>query len=462
MIADVRTKQRGPRLLLRIYGYGVLLLALATGASFLVGTYVFQPVAEGPSRPSTAWIGWHVLSIADQRDTLERELADLRKRSNIELTLFEADGRRIATNAAAPPPALSPAELAEYAKKRTHFAEGTGVVTDADERGKVTRYARVRYPLAVLPKGVGAAQLAVALLVLALLSIPLARSLARPVERLAALARAFGRGDLSRRAQSERSDEIGDLARAFDEMADRLTALRRSEKELLANVSHELRTPLARIRLALELVRGGDAKRADSYLADIEEDMAELEQLLDGIMTAARLDLARGEAGDALPPLRKEPVDGGKLLDAAIARFRIHHPERTLTARRDSELPVVEVDPALMRRVLDNLLDNAVKFSEPGDAIEVEATRGGNGASPLVIRVRDRGIGIAPEDLPRVFEPFFRSDRSRARATGGVGLGLAIARRVLEAHGAAISVESSPAGGTAFSIEIPRPAAHAG
>jgi signal transduction histidine kinase len=459
MNAERRRGQRGPRLLLQIYGYGVLLLALATGASFLVGTYVFQPVAEGPSRPSTAWIGWHVLSIADQREALARELADLKRRSNIELTLFEADGRRIATNAAAPPPALSSAELAEYAKKRTHFAEGTGVVTEVGNDGQVTRYARVRYPLPVLPKGVGAAQLAVALLVLALLSIPLARSLVRPVERLAALARAFGRGDLSRRARSDRSDEIGDLARAFDEMADRLTALRRSEKELLANVSHELRTPLARIRLALELVRGGDAKRADSYFTDIEEDMAELEQLLDGIMTAARLDLARGEAGDALPPLRKEPIEGGKLVDAAIARFRIHHPERALRTRRDTELPVVEVDPALMRRVLDNLLDNAVKFSEPDDTIEVEARRGENGASPLVIRVRDRGIGIAPEDLPRVFEPFFRSDRSRARATGGVGLGLAIARRVLDAHGAAISVESSPAGGTAFSIEIPQPAA---
>jgi signal transduction histidine kinase len=296
--------------------------------------------------------------------------------------------------------------------------------------------------------------------VLALISIPLARSLARPVERLATLARALGQGDLARRARSERSDEIGDLARAFDEMADRLEALRRSEKELLANVSHELRTPLARIRLALELVRGGDARRADSYFADIEEDLAELEQLLESVMTAARLDLARGEAGTTLPPLRKEPVEGGKLLDAAIARFRIHHPERTLRTERDPDLPVVEVDPGLMRRVLDNLLDNAVKFSEPEDAIEVEARRGDQrNAEPLVIRVKDRGIGIAEEDLPRVFEPFFRTDRSRARATGGVGLGLAIARRVLEAHGAVISVESSPHDGTRFSIEIPRHAA---
>ncbi|HEY3499965.1 MAG TPA: HAMP domain-containing sensor histidine kinase [Polyangiaceae bacterium] len=449
--------RRGPRLLLRIYGYGVLMLALATGASFLVGTYFFQPVAEGPSRPSTAWIAWHLMAIADQRDVLRRELADLKKRSNIEMTLFDADGRRIDTNATEPPPALSPAELAELARNRTHFAEGVGRVAELGPDGRVSRYVRVRYPLPVLPKGVAAVQLAVALGVLALISIPLARSLAGPVERLAALARSFGAGDLARRAESERRDEIGDLARAFDEMADRIAAMRRSEKELLANVSHELRTPLARIRLALELVRSGDATRADSYLTDIEDDLAELEQLLEGVMTAARLDLARGEAGDALPPLRKAELPGDTLLKAAIVRFRIHHPDRTLTAQELPELPVVLADPAMLRRVLDNLLDNAVKFSEPGDPIELEAARRPENGEPeaLLIRVRDHGMGIAPGDLPRVFEPFFRSDKSRARATGGVGLGLAIARRVVEAHGGSIAVESSEGAGTCFTIALP-------
>jgi two-component system OmpR family sensor kinase len=326
------------------------------------------------------------------------------------------------------------------------------VVAALGPDGAVTRYARVRYPLPVLPKGLAAAQLAAALVVLALISIPLARSLARPVERLATLARAFGAGNLERRAKSDRRDEIGDLARAFDEMADRLAASRRSEKELLANVSHELRTPLARIRLALELVRGGDAARANSYLTDIEEDLVELEQMLDRIVTATRLDLSRGEAGDALPPLRKERVAGGALVEAATARFAVHHPERTLTVSRDPQLPVMVADPALLRRVIDNLLDNAVKFSEPADAIELEARAEGE---LLVVRVRDRGIGIAKEDLAHVFEPFFRTDRSRARTTGGVGLGLTIAHRVVEAHGGEVSAESTPDLGTCFTLRIP-------
>src|SRR5690606_13401471 len=109
-------------------------------------------------------------------------------------------------------------------------------------------------------------------------------------------------GDLRARAGLHRPDEIGDLARAFDDMAERIAELRRSERELLANVSHELRTPLARIRLALELLADGDATKARSYLEDIDADLAELEQLLDDVMTAARLDLAEGASPDALLP----------------------------------------------------------------------------------------------------------------------------------------------------------------
>lgn len=445
--------KRRTHLLFRVYLYGISMLALATGASFVVGNYVLRPAVDVPSRPSTAWIAWHLLENADRSELLARELEDLKRRSRIEMTLFDADGRRIATNAATPPGPLPGNELLRLSRQPTHFGEGNGVVAAIGSDGKVARYARIRYPIAELPLGVAAAQLAVALSVLALLSIPLARSVTAPVERLAKLTRAFGAGDLSVRVKSDRRDEIGDLARAFDEMADRVVVLRRSEKEMLANVSHELRTPLARIRLALELVRGGDATRADSYLADIEEDLAELEQLLDGIMTTARLDLARGVTGEALP-LRLEVVASKRLLEAARGRFEVRYPDRALGGLMDVDLPAVSADPAMLRRVIDNLLDNAVKFSEPNDVIELHAVRGGPPDS-LVIRVRDRGMGIAEADLGRVFEPFFRSDRSRTRSTGGVGLGLALARRIVEAHGGSISVESNKNDGTCFTVTVP-------
>jgi signal transduction histidine kinase len=407
---------------------------------------------EAPARPSTTWIAWHLGDLLAQPQELRRELEDLRNRSRIEMSLFDANGHLLASNATVPPAPLGPAEVERLVREPTRFADGTGVVARLDAGRKVAGYTLVKYPLPDLPLGTATAQLLVALGVIAVLSIPLARSVTRPVERLATLTRAFGAGDFTARARTDRNDEIGDLARAFDEMADRIMELRRSEKELLANVSHELRTPLARIRLALELLAGGDTKRAASYVTDIEEDLAELERLLDDVMTTARLDLARGAGGDVLPPLRKEALDGAQLLEAARSRFAIRFPERTLRCSVAKELPVVSADPALLRRVLDNLLDNAAKYSEPADVIELESDASENA---LVVDVRDHGMGIPPADLERVFEPFFRSDRSRDRATGGVGLGLAVARRIVEAHGGTITAESPRSGGTSFRVTIP-------
>ena len=445
---------RGRGLLVRVYLHGILLLALAAGASFVVGSYLLAPAIEGPSRPSTAWIAWHLDSLRDEPERMQRELADLRERGRIEISLYAWDGQLLASNAARAPAPLDAAELNALRQHNTRFASGQGLVALRGADGTLARYARMKYPVPALPLGTAAAQLVAALAVLALASMPLARSISAPVERLAQLTRAFGQGDLSVRARSERTDEIGDLSRAFDEMAGRIVALRRSEKELLANVSHELRTPLARIRLALELAREGNTERAHSYLQDIEEDLGELEPLLDDIMTAARLDLERGAGSDAAPPLRRQAVTGAELLEAASLRFARRFPERTLRCRTAGALPQLLADPGLLRRVLDNLLDNAAKFSDPGEPIELSGA-----ACPeppaLEIRVRDHGIDIAAEDLERVFEPFFRTDRSRSRATGGVGLGLTVVRRIVLAHGGSVSVESDKVTGTCFYVSIP-------
>jgi two-component system OmpR family sensor kinase len=441
------------RLLLRVYLYGVLLLALAGGASFLVGRYVITPAVEVPARPATAWIAWHLLENIDDPVRTARELSDLKKRARVELTLFDAEGHVIATSAAEPQAPLAAEKLADMQGHGTEFGPGAGVVALRDRAGKLLRYARVTYPKPEVPLGSGMAQLAAALLVLALLSIPLARSITAPLEKLGALTRAFGAGDLSARSGLQSGDEIGDLARALDQMAERVVALRRTEKELLANVSHELRTPLARIRMALELVREGDTARAAGYLADIEEDLGELESMLDDVMTAARLELARGSAGDPLPPLRRKLISGQELVEAAQARFEKRVPGRRLSSRLASDVPQIEADPNLLRRVLDNLLDNAAKFSDPETSIDIEAARGENGA--LIIDVRDHGIGIDASELERIFEPFYRTDRSRARATGGVGLGLALVRRIVEAHGGSITVQSEVEKGSSFRVSVP-------
>jgi two-component system, OmpR family, sensor kinase len=235
-------------------------------------------------------------------------------------------------------------------------------------------------------------------------------------------------------------------------MAERLTHLLRSQKELLANVSHELRTPLSRIRVALDLANEGDAALARESLADIAEDLSELERLVSDVLTAARLDLATEPTPGATPPLRRELVEAQTLVDKAAARFRSAHPAHRLEVRVDGTLPLLEADPVLLRRALDNLLDNAGKYSEPQTTVRLLARPLEHG---LQVEVRDEGIGIDANDLPHLFTPFFRSDRSRARKTGGVGLGLALARRIVVAHGGTLTVESQPGQGTTAQVTLP-------
>lgn len=441
------------RLLLRVYLYGLLLLLLAGGASFLISRFVLTPAVEVPSRPATAWIAWHMLENVNDNAQLDRELADLKRRARVEMTLFDAQGTVIASNADQVPGPLANAQLEQLGKHGTQFGPGAGTVAVRDAEGKLLRYARITYPKPEVPLGSAMAQLGAALLVLALLSIPLARSISAPLEKLGDLTRAFGAGDLSARSGLTSDDEIGDLARELDKMAERVVELRRTEKELLANVSHELRTPLARIRMALELVREGDTVSAAGYITDIEDDLGELERLLDDVMTAARLDLSRGSGGDPLPPLRRKLVSATELVEAARGRFEKRAPGRQVVQRVAADAPSIEADPSLLRRVLDNLLDNAAKFSDPHTSIELSASRGSDGA--LSIEVRDHGIGIDPSELERIFEPFYRTDRSRARATGGVGLGLALARRIALAHDGSIQAYSGPDKGSRFCLTVP-------
>jgi two-component system, OmpR family, sensor kinase len=441
------------RLLHRVYLYGVLMLALAGGASFLISSYIITPAVEVPARPSTAWIAWHLLETVDDPARLTAELRDLKQRVRVEMTLFSADGQMIASNATKVHSPLAAAGLDELKRRGSKFGNGSGSVALRDGAGNLLRYARVDFPVPVVPWGTGLAQLAAALTVLALLSIPLARSITAPLERLGSLARAFGRGDLSARSGLQSRDEIGDLARSFDDMAERVVNLRRTEKELLANVSHELRTPLQRIRIALEMVREGRAESAAGYLTDIEEDLVELEHLLDDVMTAARLDLSRGSGGDPLPPLRRQTLSARELVDAARTRFEVRASTRKLHHDVAADAPLIDADPNLLRRVLDNLLENAAKFSDPETHIELRAYRGADGG--LVVDIEDHGIGIDASELERIFEPFYRTDRSRARSTGGVGLGLALARRIMEAHGGTISAHSELEKGSRFRVMLP-------
>ncbi len=429
----------------RVYLHGVVLLVVVGIALGAVGWALHRGTrAQEPARVA-AYAAGRIAELAATPARLEDELRRVREVFGVEATVYGADGRPIATNVE-PPLATPFGGGAPVRDGPVHLrGRGLGWAVPLPALGGhlvLTHSGPERAPARAL------LFLGAVLVALALASFPLARSIAAPVEQLTAAARALGGGDLSARANVRARGELGELGRAFDEMAGRLERLVQGERELLANVSHELRTPLARIRVALELAAEGDAERARRYLGEIGKDLAELDGLIEEVLAAARLDV-RGAAR-----LRVEvaAVDLGAVAAEAAERFRAAHEGRMLEIAVGERLPALRGDPGLLRRLVVNLLDNAAKYSEPSAPVALAVHAEGEDA---VIEVSDRGIGIAPEDLPRLFTPFFRTDRSRARGTGGTGLGLALAKRIAEAHGGTISARSAPGEGTTFRVVLP-------
>jgi signal transduction histidine kinase len=293
------------------------------------------------------------------------------------------------------------------------------------------------------------------LVILGIGAVLTGRWIVRPVRDLSRVVRAFGEGDLRARSDVGRSDEIGELARAFDEMAGRVQALLVAEKELLANISHELRTPLARIRVALDIATEAGNAGSASPLAGIGGDLEELEKIIDDVMTTARLDIARGTSAPSRFELHVAEIQPASLGQYAAERFRARHPSRALELSLDVMLPAVRVDQTLFRRAIDNLLENAHKYSpDAASAVTLKVGRA-TGARAVEFIVEDRGVGIGDDDLPHLFTPFFRADRSRTRGTGGVGLGLLLTKRIVDAHGGSIAVRSKLGAGTTVHVAVP-------
>jgi signal transduction histidine kinase len=299
------------------------------------------------------------------------------------------------------------------------------------------------------PSGQGrklALLIAVVLVLLAGASLPVASMFARPLREIGRGLDDFGAGDLDVAVDLARTGAFSDIGARFNEMASRIRSLRASERTLLANVSHELRTPLARIRVGLELLDEAKPDRGATWLQSMAGDVLELERLVDDILTAARLDHASTET-----VLRLAPTSLHEILAAAAARFRDAHPRHELALQLAPALPTWDVDPVLLRRAFDNFLDNAGKYSEPGSLVELAAELE-DGA--VVVTVRDHGVGIALEDQSRLFTPFFRADASRTRGAGGVGLGLALAQRILLAHDGDVRVASDGQSGTTIRVHL--------
>ena len=275
----------------------------------------------------------------------------------------------------------------------------------------------------------------------------LARGMTQPLRDMATAARRLEVGDYSTRVGTESRDEVGQLAQAFNRMSDELEHVEGSRRDLVANVSHELKTPIAAIRAHLENLLDGVERPEPATLQVMLEQSDRLTRLVDQL-----LDLSELESGDL--PLRRETFELAPVVSRVLSEIEMagHAGRVELRDELGVGLPPVDADAERIHQVLFNLVDNAVRFTPPGGSVTVRAERGGDAVR---IDVADTGVGIAPEHLPRLFERFYRVDQARSRGAGGTGIGLAIARSVVEAHGGQLRAESELGRGSTFSFELP-------
>jgi signal transduction histidine kinase len=275
----------------------------------------------------------------------------------------------------------------------------------------------------------------------------LARGMTQPLRDMAQAARAMARGEYRQKVGVRSRDEVGQLAAAFNRMAGEMEGLERLRRDLVANVSHELKTPISALRARLENLLDGVEEPDPVLLGIMLQQTERLSRLVDQL-----LDLSRFESGDV--PLEREPVALAPLVERVVAEVRVSRPDRQMEVRTlvPPDLAPVDADPERLHQVLFNLLDNAFRFTESRGTVTIRAGRNPDGCEVIV---EDTGPGIPDEHLPLVFERFYRVDPSRSRGDGGTGIGLAIARSVIEAHGGTIRAEGADGRGARFRFVLP-------
>ena len=425
------------RLVLRVYGFAAALSLVTMVALLILPRYVRTARYLEPQAALLQYLveRWSLKDPAK----FEATMARIEPRLRGKLSLFDTSGTLVRTTIE--PPLDPPDEAERAALTHEKWALSTGrIVVRSDDGTMLGVYApnRPGFPWFYVLPMCGAI-----LVLVGAASIWFSRRLARPLGKLATAAHRFGAGDLTARAALHRRDELGDVGRAFDDMADRTAAVLHAQRQLMGDVSHELRTPLARIRVALELA-AEDPVAARDVLVDVGVDLDEIDQLIGDILTTSRLD------GDARLARQSTPL--AELADRAAQRFTARHPGRVLEHEVTGGDRDLECDPVLLRRAIDNLLDNAAKYSEPTSPVRFVVQPNG---TRIAFEIIDHGIGMTPDELERAFTPFWRADGSRTRKTGGVGLGLALARRIARAHGGDVSLVSSTGNGTTARLEVP-------
>jgi signal transduction histidine kinase len=288
--------------------------------------------------------------------------------------------------------------------------------------------------------GVGVA-LFVALLSAALISF----TLVRPLRRLTLATERMGEGDLAARADVGGGAELARLGSSFNQLASSLEREDELRRAAAADIAHELRTPVTGIVARIEAAQDGVMADPQANLAAMHDEALRLARLIEDVSQ-----LSEAEKPELL--VQKSRVDVGAVARQRAGAQADFFRAKGIAFERDMRPVAIHADPSRLEQIVDNLLSNALRYTDAGGTVRLNVRRSGAHA---VLEVSDTGIGIAPEELSRVFDRFWRSDRSRSRATGGSGIGLAVVRELVEAHHGDVEVESSPGRGTRFRVTLP-------
>jgi signal transduction histidine kinase len=270
----------------------------------------------------------------------------------------------------------------------------------------------------------------------------------RPLLSISGTMRRFGRGEVQARAPEVGPGELRSMARDFNALADVLAQHRQAQLSFLAGVGHDLRNCLVPLKAAADLLDLGGVSlppdRVQKILRSVRHQVDRIDHMVGDLMEASRLEASRLE-------LDTREVDAVEVVKEAVERYRITTRIHRFRVRLPDEPLALRCDPQRLEQVLDNLLRNAIKYSPRGGLIDVALD---HGADDAVLSVSDEGIGVPLEERERIFEPFSRGANARATAPG-LGLGLAVAKRIVEAHGGRLSVQGRPGGGSTFVVQIP-------
>ncbi len=360
--------------------------------------------------------------------------------------LLDADGRVVFGNGRYPTGAV----VAPATRERATPIEVDGAVVGwvlpdmgfrrpGPDTPEAAFFARIRQ--AIIWSAIGAAALAL------LLGVVLARTLTQPLRELTTATQAIAKGALGRQVSVRSQDELGALAASFNQMSADLAHASALRRQMTADIAHDLRTPLSVILGYTEALRDGKLPPDQEMFETLHTEAQHLQRLVDDLRT-----LSLADAGEL--PLMRQPLAPQQLLERAAAAYRAQALERNIALEVEApvSLPAVEVDPERMAQVLGNLISNALRYTPSGGRITLTAAARD---TSVMLQVADSGVGIAPDDLPYVFERFYRADASRHGNDGSSGLGLAIAKSLVEAHGGTIAVASTPGQGTTFTISLP-------